>query len=427
MDCGDSCAPKRCPTDEICQHNEDCQSLVCEHERCSEPTCDDRVANGTESDVDCGGVKCPKCSDRQACKRASDCESDICREERCVQASCVDGQLSPGETGKDCGGPCGPCPVSEPCEKDPDCESYSCVGKRCVEASCSDGRKNQDETDIDCGGAHCLGCDTGGACMSNSGCMSSVCLQHECAAPTCDDFTRNGDENSVDCGGSCDGCPAGIPCESNDACASLVCSEGLCQAPRCDDGVKNGSESDRDCGTGCTPCAINRSCISNDDCMSKACAETCLTTLRVELLCSEHNSSTNEARPFFRIVNGGKLPFALSSLSLRYYYSRETTAAEQYNCYSVTGGNCSLLNPAAFGDVSPKTSTADRYLELHFAAKAATLAVNQSVEIQGAFFLTNHPAFIQTNDYSFSTSAVFLSSDHVTLYANGVLIWGVEP
>ncbi len=37
------------------------------------------------------------------------------------------------------------------------------------------------------------------------------------------------------------------------------------------------------------------------------------------------------------------------------------------------------------------------------------------------------PPFTQSNDYSFSTSNVFQTSDHVTLYADGVLIWGSEP
>jgi hypothetical protein len=55
------------------------------------------------------------------------------------------------------------------------------------------------------------------------------------------------------------------------------------------------------------------------------------------------------------------------------------------------------------------------------------LPVNQSSEIQGAFFAEGYPSYTQTNDYSFSNNNAYQTSAYVTLYANGVLIWGVEP
>jgi len=145
------------------------------------------------------------------------------------------------------------------------------------------------------------------------------------------------------------------------------------------------------------------------------------------LLCSDRSTMATSPQPFFRIVNAGKVAFPLSSLSVRYYYSKEVSGAEQFNCYSVTGGDCTLLAPTSFGDVVPKTATADRYLQLHYAAKASSLAVNQSSEIHGAFFVPGYPAFTQTNDYSFSTATSFQTAPRVTLYADDVLIWGSEP
>ena len=49
-----------------------------------EQSCNDGVASGAETDVDCGGP-CPPC------------------------ATCSDGILNQGETLIDCGGPCPPC------------------------------------------------------------------------------------------------------------------------------------------------------------------------------------------------------------------------------------------------------------------------------------------------------------------------------
>ena len=40
--------------------------------------CDDKVRNGEETDVDCGGEKCKPCKFNSYCKKDSDCESGYC-------------------------------------------------------------------------------------------------------------------------------------------------------------------------------------------------------------------------------------------------------------------------------------------------------------------------------------------------------------
>ena len=47
------------------------------------PTCRDGAHNGTETDVDCGGGTCPRCSDGQTCQDANDCRSGTCRGGQC--------------------------------------------------------------------------------------------------------------------------------------------------------------------------------------------------------------------------------------------------------------------------------------------------------------------------------------------------------
>jgi hypothetical protein len=42
------------------------------------PTCDDKTWNGNETDIDCGGLDCPKCDLGKNCTGHSDCASDIC-------------------------------------------------------------------------------------------------------------------------------------------------------------------------------------------------------------------------------------------------------------------------------------------------------------------------------------------------------------
>ncbi len=65
----------------------------------SAPTCHDRVRNGTETDVDCGGG-CPRCPNGKLCRGQDDCESGLCVSGVC-RACVVD-----TDCGIDAAGPC---------------------------------------------------------------------------------------------------------------------------------------------------------------------------------------------------------------------------------------------------------------------------------------------------------------------------------
>lgn len=56
-----------------------CASGVCREGNCQAPRCDDRVRNGEESDVDCGGSgSCTRCPLGRRCSAGSDCASGEC-------------------------------------------------------------------------------------------------------------------------------------------------------------------------------------------------------------------------------------------------------------------------------------------------------------------------------------------------------------
>jgi len=46
-------------------------------------TCADMIQNGVETDVDCGGGQCPKCTNGKTCVKNSDCQSDNCTQNKC--------------------------------------------------------------------------------------------------------------------------------------------------------------------------------------------------------------------------------------------------------------------------------------------------------------------------------------------------------
>jgi hypothetical protein len=109
------------------------------------PTCADRVKNGLETDVDCGGDACPPCANGERCDNDADCAGLGCDSGRCVHRA-----ESPCEKGT--GGP-----------------------------TCHDCKKNGLETDVDCGGDACPPCLGGKKCGNDADCDSGRCDRDLCA------------------------------------------------------------------------------------------------------------------------------------------------------------------------------------------------------------------------------------------------------
>ncbi len=278
-ECGGDCTDL-CETGEECEANSDCESGVCGDDgTCQDPTCDDLVLNGNETDIDCGGPDCPACDDGEDCVVAADCVSMVCGDDNTCQApTCTDTIQNGTETDIDCGGAdCPACDVGEDCLVPADCESMSCGDDdTCQAPTCTDSVQNGSETDVDCGGPDCPACDDGEMCDMASDCVSNVCNDSGiCVSPGCNDLVDNGNETDVDCGGAdCPGCDTGEDCTLGSDCLSMVCGfDGTCQAPSCTDGVINGSETDVDCGgADCPDCPDGEMCNDGSDCQSGVCA-----------------------------------------------------------------------------------------------------------------------------------------------------------
>lgn len=92
--------------------------------------CFDRVRDGDETDVDCGGA-CQPCGALAGCADAADCWSGACVEQACAEPSCADGLQDGFESDVDCGAGCGGCASGETCRNNGDCASWSCQGGTC--------------------------------------------------------------------------------------------------------------------------------------------------------------------------------------------------------------------------------------------------------------------------------------------------------
>ncbi|HEY1585822.1 MAG TPA: hypothetical protein VGH63_09065, partial [Polyangia bacterium] len=89
------------------------------------PSCFDRVRNGDETDVDCGG-SCGPCAGGGACKISSDCDAHACDSGVCRAPSCSDAIRDGFEIDVDCGDGCAPCVDGAHCTDDVDCQSGQC-------------------------------------------------------------------------------------------------------------------------------------------------------------------------------------------------------------------------------------------------------------------------------------------------------------
>jgi hypothetical protein len=101
----------------------------CADGRCSTTTpinaCRDRVRDGDETDIDCGG-SCQPCAAAKQCMRAEDCQSQACDAGSCRAPTCSDGVRDGYESDVDCGSSCAKCAADRACAADWDCASNNC-------------------------------------------------------------------------------------------------------------------------------------------------------------------------------------------------------------------------------------------------------------------------------------------------------------
>ncbi|MFY0579856.1 cellulose binding domain-containing protein [Cystobacter fuscus] len=140
------------------------------------------------------------------------------------------------------------------------------------------------------------------------------------------------------------------------------------------------------------------------------------------------NSPTNnQARPHFRIANGGTASVPLSELKVRYYFTPDSNESVQVAC-DYAAVNCSNVTSSVVQLSTPKTG-ATHYIEFGFATGAGSVAAGRDTgEIQIRFNKSNWTNFDESNDYSFdSTKTSFSTTSKMTVFRSGVLVWGTEP
>ncbi|WP_440116796.1 glycoside hydrolase family 6 protein [Paenibacillus sp. QZ-Y1] len=130
------------------------------------------------------------------------------------------------------------------------------------------------------------------------------------------------------------------------------------------------------------------------------------------------NATDSQIKPFFNIKNMGNTAVNLSDLKIRYYFSKEGTAAMD-----------SAIDWAQVGGANIERTFTDSYVELSFTTGAGSIqAGGQSGDIQLRLYKTDWSNLDESNDYSYdSTKTSYQDWNKVTLYQDGNLVWGIEP
>lgn len=151
--------------------------------------------------------------------------------------------------------------------------------------------------------------------------------------------------------------------------------------------------------------------------------------LKVQDRSHDNDNPDNTLYALYQIVNTGTDSVPLSSVTMRYWFTNEAPADPLVFACDWAQVNCSNTTSQFVALPSPKAK-ANTYIQIGFNAAAGSVAPGQSTgEIQTRIHHANWSDFITTDSYSFISDPSFVYKDTqtVTLYVNGVLVWGVEP
>ncbi|MBD3919642.1 fibronectin type III domain-containing protein [Paenibacillus sp. PR3] len=148
-------------------------------------------------------------------------------------------------------------------------------------------------------------------------------------------------------------------------------------------------------------------------------------SLIVQYRTADTNATDNQIKASFIIKNTGSTSVNLSTLKIRYYFTKDGTAAMNgwIDWAQVGSSNVSISFGSATG------TNADTYVELSFTSGAGSIpAGGQSGEIQLRMAKTDWSNFNENNDYSYDgTKTSFVDWSKAVLSQNGSIVWGTAP
>jgi hypothetical protein len=154
--------------------------------------------------------------------------------------------------------------------------------------------------------------------------------------------------------------------------------------------------------------------------------------LTVDYFTSTTSPTTTQIQANIEIVNTGSTALDLGTVTVRYWFTADGSKSQVFNCdYATSSSPTDALGcvdiAATFMPLATPAAEADTYMQLSFSGGAVP-GGGGTAEIELQFHDVSYAMFTQTNDYSFNaTFTAFTAWNHITMYVNGALVWGVEP
>jgi cellulose binding protein with CBM3 domain len=138
-------------------------------------------------------------------------------------------------------------------------------------------------------------------------------------------------------------------------------------------------------------------------------------------------TGSDQAEPWFKVVNTGSSSVPLNQVKIRYYFKADAGASYTFACSWAVKGCANITG--TFGTLAQTTATADRYLEIGFTAGAGSLAPGADTgDMQLRFHRTDWQQLNQNDDYSFAPAQTSYGDwAKVTASVGGTTVWGTAP
>lgn len=147
--------------------------------------------------------------------------------------------------------------------------------------------------------------------------------------------------------------------------------------------------------------------------------------LQVQHMDGDTQSAGTAIKPYLKLVNNDTVAAAYKELTARYWFTAENFAGiNTWIDYAVLGSKVKMQYIA----LDTPRNGAFAYIAYSFDSTAGSLAAGaNSGAIQSRIANKNWGILQETDDYSYTANQAYTTNDHITLYRNGKLVWGVEP
>ena len=149
--------------------------------------------------------------------------------------------------------------------------------------------------------------------------------------------------------------------------------------------------------------------------------------LKVQYRNADNSLTDKEGKPHLKLLNNGTAAVPYSQLTARYWITPEnfTGSLAIWVDHAQKGNN---IVTTKYVTLSSPRVNAFGYIEYGFTPSAGSLAAGtNSGEIESRFANSDWAVLNEANDYSIGTNKTYADNTAITLYRNGVLIWGTEP